>query len=239
MFDGPLQSRVSYVSLLRQRPVLVLWLAETLSVFGDRFFTLALAWTAWQRSGAVAMGLVVVVESVPHLLIGVFGRKLVARFASFRALAAVEAVQVVIVGATGTALDRAGAHCTRITVPLDYSRPTGPTTRIALSRLPASDRAHRIGTLVLNHGGPAEPTLGMPLETRAYMGKVAARYDLVGIDPRFVGRSTPIDCGWPTGIWIRSAGTGRAAFDRQVAFQRELAAGCVRRHGDVLPYCRT
>ncbi|MEU4199193.1 MFS transporter [Streptomyces sp. NPDC026294] len=90
---------MSYLSLLRQRPVLVLWLAETLSVFGDRFFTLALAWTAWQREGAVAMGLVVVVESVPHLLIGAFGRKLIARFAAFRALAVVEAVQVVIVGA--------------------------------------------------------------------------------------------------------------------------------------------
>lgn len=90
---------MSYVSLLRRRPVLVLWLAETLSVFGDRFFTLALAWTAWQRSGAVAMGLVVVVESVPHLLIGTFGRKLIVRFASFRALAAVEAVQIVVVGA--------------------------------------------------------------------------------------------------------------------------------------------
>lgn len=87
------------MSLLRQRPVLVLWLAETLSVFGDRFFTLALAWTAWQRSGAVAMGLVVVVESVPHLLIGTFGRKLIARFAAFRVLAAVEAVQILIVGA--------------------------------------------------------------------------------------------------------------------------------------------
>jgi len=87
------------VSLLRQRPVLILWLAETLSVFGDRFFTLALAWTAWQRSGAVAMGLVVVVESVPHLLIGAFGRKLIARFASFRALAAVEAAQIIVVGA--------------------------------------------------------------------------------------------------------------------------------------------
>lgn len=90
---------MSYVRLLRQRPVLVLWLAETLSVFGDRFFTLALAWTAWQRSGAVAMGLVVVVESVPHLLVGMFGRKLVARLASFRALAVVEAVQIGVVGA--------------------------------------------------------------------------------------------------------------------------------------------
>ncbi|KWT56772.1 hypothetical protein ADL21_38035 [Streptomyces albus subsp. albus] len=45
------------------------------------------------------MGLVVVVESVPYLLFGCFDRKLLARFASFRALAAVEAIQVVIVGA--------------------------------------------------------------------------------------------------------------------------------------------
>ncbi|MFC5719185.1 MFS transporter [Streptomyces gamaensis] len=90
---------MSYVSLLRQRPVLVLWSAETLSVFGDRFFTLALAWTAWQRSGAVAMGLVVVLESVPHLLVGAFGRQLVARVASFRSLAVVEALQIVVIAA--------------------------------------------------------------------------------------------------------------------------------------------
>lgn len=88
-----------YWQLLRHRPVLILWLAEMLSVFGDRFFTLALAWTAWQRSGATAMGLVVVLESVPHLLIGAFGRKLVTKVASFRALAAVETVQVMVVGA--------------------------------------------------------------------------------------------------------------------------------------------
>ncbi|MCC3765999.1 MFS transporter [Streptomyces sp. UNOC14_S4] len=87
------------MSLLKQRPVLFLWVAETLSVFGDRFFTLALAWTAWQRSGAVAMGLVVVIESVPHLLIGAFGRKLVAKCASFRALAVIDAVQIAVVGA--------------------------------------------------------------------------------------------------------------------------------------------
>ncbi|PZG23235.1 MFS transporter [Spongiactinospora gelatinilytica] len=90
---------MSHLTLLRRRPVLVLWLAETLSVFGDRFFTLALTWTAWQRSGAVAMGLVVVVEYVPHILIGMFGRRLIARFSSFRALAGVEVAQIAVVGA--------------------------------------------------------------------------------------------------------------------------------------------
>ncbi|RNG38243.1 MFS transporter [Streptomyces botrytidirepellens] len=85
--------------LLRQRPVLILWLAETLSVFGDRFFTLALMWTVWDRAGAVAMGVVAMIESIPHILIGAFGRRVLSRFASFRALAVVDAAQVAVVGA--------------------------------------------------------------------------------------------------------------------------------------------
>lgn len=141
--------------------------------------------------------------------------------------------------ALGRELDRAGARCAELTVPLDYSRPGGRTIKLALSRLPATDRAHRIGTMVLNHGGPGESTLGMPLETRAAMKDVAARYDLVGLDPRFVGRSTPLDCGWPIGLWLRSAGATRARFDHQVAVQRDLAERCARRHADVLPYANT
>src|SRR3954465_5386150 len=54
----------------------------------------------------------------------------------------------------GTELDRAGARCAELTVPLDHSAPGGRTITLALSRLPATDRAHRIGTLVLNNGGP-------------------------------------------------------------------------------------
>jgi pimeloyl-ACP methyl ester carboxylesterase len=141
--------------------------------------------------------------------------------------------------AVGRDLDEAGARCAELTVPLDHFRPGGRTITLALSHLPATDRAHRIGTLILNSGGPGEPTLGMPLQTRAAMKDVAARYDIVGLDPRFVGRSTPLDCGWPIGLWLRSAGPNRAAFDRQAAVQRDLAERCARRHGDVLPYVNT
>ncbi|GAB2595779.1 alpha/beta hydrolase [Streptomyces capparidis] len=139
----------------------------------------------------------------------------------------------------GAGLHRAGARCAKVTVPLDYTRPKGRTIEIAVSRLPAADPARRIGALVLNHGGPGEPTLGMPLETRTHLGRVGARYDLIGVDPRFVGRSTPLDCGWPVGLWLRSAGTDRAGFDRQVAFHKDLAERCARRHGDVLPHVTT
>ncbi|MDX6740220.1 alpha/beta hydrolase [Actinocorallia sp. A-T 12471] len=141
--------------------------------------------------------------------------------------------------AVGAELDKAGARCAELAVPLDHAAPDGRKITLALSRLPAADRARRIGVMVLNSGGPGEPTLDMPLRVGAAMGDVAARYDLVGLDPRFVGRSTPLDCGWPLGLWLRSAGPDRARFDRQVEVQRDLAERCAERHADVLPYANT
>lgn len=53
----------------------------------------------------------------------------------------------------GAGLDAARARSTEVTVPLDCRRPDGRTLSIALSRLPATDLAHRLGTLFYNPGG--------------------------------------------------------------------------------------
>ncbi|MFI6644638.1 alpha/beta hydrolase [Streptomyces sp. NPDC050504] len=140
----------------------------------------------------------------------------------------------------GRKLDAAGADCADLTVPLDHSAPGGRTLTVAVSRLKATDTAHRVGPLLLNDGGPAGPSLHMPLTVSKTMGEVAGRYDLIGMDPRFVGRSTPLDCGWDTGsAFLRSAGSDRAAYRDEVALARDLAARCERAHGDVLPYVTT
>ncbi|MEV5988498.1 alpha/beta hydrolase [Streptomyces sp. NPDC052051] len=140
----------------------------------------------------------------------------------------------------GQALDAAGADCADITVPLDYADPGGRTITVALSRLKATDTAHRVGALLLNNGGPAGPSLDMPLTKSKVMGQVAHRYDLIGMDPRFVGRSTPLDCGWDLGsALVRSAGADLAAYREEVAVARELAGRCKRTQGDVLPYVTT
>ncbi|CAM5238584.1 hypothetical protein SCANM63S_03803 [Streptomyces canarius] len=141
--------------------------------------------------------------------------------------------------ATGKELDRAGAQCADVTVPLDYARPDGRTITVAISRIRGTDTAHRVGALLLNSGGPGGQTLGDPPWVRAAMKDVAARYDVVGVDPRFVGRSTTLDCHWPTGSMIRGAGTGRAAFDRVVALSADLARRCRTHAGDLLPYATT
>ncbi|MEU1623076.1 MFS transporter [Streptomyces sp. NPDC005722] len=88
---------MGYVRLLRRRRVLALWGAQALSVFGDRLYAMAIMWLAWEKSGAAAMGLVAVAESVPYVVMGTVGRRVMDRFASLRALAAVDASRIVLV----------------------------------------------------------------------------------------------------------------------------------------------
>src|SRR3954471_16489416 len=47
-----------------------------------------------------------------------------------------------------------GFQCSTVRVPLDYSHPGAGELRLSVIRLPASDRSHRIGSLLTNPGGP-------------------------------------------------------------------------------------
>ncbi|WP_333741058.1 alpha/beta hydrolase [Streptomyces sp. IBSBF 2806] len=141
--------------------------------------------------------------------------------------------------ADGEALEKAGARCADVTVPLDYTHPDGRTITVAVSRVKAADSAHRVGSLLLNSGGPGGQGIADPPWVHDAMKDVAGRYDIVGVDPRFVGRSTPLDCGWPTGSPFRWAGEDRAGFARVTALARDLADRCRKTHADVLPYVTT
>ncbi|MBR8640101.1 alpha/beta fold hydrolase [Streptomyces tuirus] len=140
---------------------------------------------------------------------------------------------------TGKELEQAGARCADVTVPLDYSDPGGRTITVAISRIRATDTDRRVGPLLLNGGGPGGPSLGDAPGVRKAMKDVGARYDVVGVDPRFIGRSTPLDCRWPTGSAWRAAGEDRAGFDRTAAFSKGLAERCRTHAGDVLPHATT
>ncbi|GAA0613671.1 alpha/beta hydrolase [Kutzneria viridogrisea] len=148
----------------------------------------------------------------------------------------------------GAQLAAVGARCGELTVPLDYGDPGGRTISVAVARRAATDAGHRRGTLVVNTGGPGPSLDGVPLLVRGEppafpqgSPAVAAQYDLVGIDPRFFGRSTPLECGWPTGLYLHSAQLSSATrqdFDRGVATARDLAARCAG-HRDELPHGST
>lgn len=126
----------------------------------------------------------------------------------------------------GRALDDAGVECGDVAVPLDYRSPRGRSITVAIARSRGSDTAHRIGSMIINLGGPGSPVLDSVPLARAAMGATGERFDLVGMDPRFAGRSTPVDCHWPAHWLPRSAGADRAGFDAMVSLDRRLAGRC-------------
>ncbi|MER7209199.1 alpha/beta hydrolase [Streptosporangium sp. NPDC000239] len=139
----------------------------------------------------------------------------------------------------GASLDAAGAQCAEVTVPLDYRRPGGRTISVAISRIKATDPAGRRGVLLTNPGGPGGPGLDLVASLAQWSPALTSRYDLIGMDPRFTGRSTPIRCGWKTDVFLRSAGPNRRTFNESAALMKELAAKCARGNRDVLPYAST
>nr|BFE68814.1 alpha/beta hydrolase [Actinoplanes digitatis] len=139
----------------------------------------------------------------------------------------------------GRPLTGPAVECGDVAVPLDHSRPRGRSISVAIARSRGADTAHRIGSMVINLGGPASPVLDAVPLARAAMGETGERFDLIGMDPRFAGRSSPIDCGWPARWLPRSAGADRAGFDAMVALTRDLAARCGRTEAALLPYAST
>ncbi|WP_433268489.1 alpha/beta fold hydrolase [Actinosynnema sp. CS-041913] len=137
-------------------------------------------------------------------------------------------------------LDAVGAQCANVTVPLDYRKPRGRTITVAISRLKAEDPARRRGIMLSNPGGPGGAGLDLMLVVKERMSPaVRAQYDLIGMDPRGIGRSSPVDCDWSVGTMLRSGGVDRAGFDRAVALQADLAKRCADRESDRLPHITT
>lgn len=87
------------------------------------------------------------------------------------------------------------ALCSTLTVPLDYRRPRGETIDLALLKVPAEDPGRRIGSLVVNPGGPGAPGTDYAASASAvFRQPLLDVYDIVGFDPRGTGDSAPVDC---------------------------------------------
>ena len=96
-----------------------------------------------------------------------------------------------------------GLECGVVTVPLDYRDPDAGALALAIAVHRATDPDRRIGYLVVNPGGPGGS--GVEMVTWALDGPgavftapVLERFDILGFDPRGVGRSEPwFVCGAP------------------------------------------
>ncbi|MFC9894579.1 alpha/beta hydrolase [Nocardia sp. NPDC127579] len=94
-----------------------------------------------------------------------------------------------------TFASRADLTCAHLDVPLDYQDPQRRTAQIAVLKVPA--RGEKIGSLLLNPGGPGGSGLSLAVAAAAAWkdNPITERFDLIGFDPRGVGASSPaVDC---------------------------------------------
>ncbi len=135
----------------------------------------------------------------------------------------------------------ATAQCARLRVPVDHADPYAPAIEVAVARRPATDRARRIGVLVVNPGGPGGSGVDFALDAAAFFSPaLRARFDIVGFDPRGVRRSAPVRCA----ARVLDAApsplvTGPAAYAAVVSYNRRLAADCRHRSGPVFGHVDT
>ena len=131
-----------------------------------------------------------------------------------------------------------GTECTTVAVPLDHDDPSSGTVDLFVSRLPAT--GDRIGALFVNFGGPGAGASDL-VGSFGFPGSVRERFDIVAMDPRGVGRSTPLDCGIPAAELYRADPTveDQADADALVAISQRYATDCAEARGRLLPHVGT
>jgi pimeloyl-ACP methyl ester carboxylesterase len=138
-------------------------------------------------------------------------------------------------------------QCASMKVPLDYAHPNPATDiKLAVARKKATGPGARIGSLLVNPGGPGASAIDYAQYVASSIGfpaPVRARYDIVAVDPRGVGRSEPIEC-----LTNRQMDTYTATdvtpddqteINKLVTEDKTFAQGCERRSGKLLGHVTT
>lgn len=137
-----------------------------------------------------------------------------------------------------------GGQCADLTVPLNYAEPGGRTIVVKVLRVPAQSRSQRLGSLVVNPGGPGASGIDYARAADFIVGKpVRQRFDVVGFDPRGVQRSAPVDCLPDEGMdaFLGQDPTPDDAVEQRqmLVNSRTLAQGCQARSGELFGHVST
>ncbi|GAA1824243.1 alpha/beta hydrolase [Planosporangium flavigriseum] len=136
--------------------------------------------------------------------------------------------------------DLAEVDCGSVTVPIDWSKPYGETVDIALARQKATDPAARIGSILINPGGPGGSGVDWAKGGPIFSPEVHRRFDVVGFDPRGVGGSHPVLCDLDIEVEsVPPVPRDRAEFDAVVAHNKALGDSCRKLTGPLFDFVDT
>ncbi|MGW0521451.1 alpha/beta hydrolase [Crossiella sp. NPDC003009] len=124
--------------------------------------------------------------------------------------------------------DAAGVDCATIDVPVDWAKPTGDKIQIGLARRKAKDPAKRIGSILMDPGGPGGSGVGSVKSGELFTEAARERFDQVGFDPRGINTSSKLLCDRDLASQATAARhpTSQADFDKLAGLNRALHDSC-------------
>jgi pimeloyl-ACP methyl ester carboxylesterase len=147
-------------------------------------------------------------------------------------------IDTIIAGRPGADRDIAFS-CGTTTVPASYDDPAGGPLDLFLVRATLAGQTDRIGSLLVNPGGPGQSATDAAVQSALTLPEdVLRRFDVVGLDPRGAGLSTPVECisdqqkDQLFSVDPRTADA--AALDTAFAQVDAVAAGCADKYKDAL-----
>ena len=133
-----------------------------------------------------------------------------------------------------------GFQCATLLVPLDYEHPATRKISLALIRKQVIDKTKRIGSVLINPGGPGESGIEFLRGDISSLTSLNQRFDLVTWDPRGVAESTPVTCvdGPQEDAYLATDSVLDDPEEKQTFIQanKAFAAACQSRSGDLLPF---
>lgn len=139
--------------------------------------------------------------------------------------------------------DNPAFDCGTLEVPVDHAAPNGPTMKIPVVRVRALAPEERIGSLLLNPGGPGGSGVDLAkLASFVIAPELRDKFDLIGFDPRGEAGSTPpIDCTDDLDPFIALDTTPDDAAEEKalVEVSQSLVDGCEARSAALLPFVGT
>lgn len=137
--------------------------------------------------------------------------------------------------------DAAGVDCATIEVPLDWSDPDGESIHLGLARRKATDPEHRIGSVLMDPGGPGGSGVGTVKSGNVLPERAAARFDLVGFDPRGINTSTRLNCDGDLSQQALDARrpASQADFDRLADLNQRVYDSCRNYSGALVDHADT
>jgi pimeloyl-ACP methyl ester carboxylesterase len=131
--------------------------------------------------------------------------------------------------------------CGTFDVPLDYAKPTGEVVKVAVVKWAAANPAKKVGSLLTNPGGPGASGVDFVEEAKKrFDGTLHASFDIIGFDPRGLGRSEPIKClsdkAQDALDQVDSPKDPAARKAKGEKDAKDFAAACQANSGNLLPY---